>query len=357
MSTLVRGSVKADNSCLFAAITRLCEDITSEFPLKNAARHLRTVCADKVLADPDPALKAILLGHDSVEAYEQWIKNEHHWGGEPEVLMLAGHHGVEIVVVSCESLNFLRYSEGAPERRIYLLYTGQHYDPLLGDDGALQFPVAEEGDALAAREASALDLARAHNKEAAERALEKRVNRIKCCGCGAILDDAAAFQEHCSVVEHDDDFAYDCEQIEVVVRAGEALPEGTVDLNAPDVFAFYNAQAAEALSLSMRCAMAPFDFDGAKYATMEDFWRAKDDESIERRRELLARAIRTQYLGDAAATSGLKAHLLETAPKTIVCVDIDPWLGMQASGGLSAGQNGMGRALMAVRDELLAAAA
>jgi hypothetical protein len=46
-------------------------------------------------------------------------------------------------------------------------------------------------------------------------------------------------------------------------------------------------------------------------------------------------------------------HLLETAPKTIICVDIDPWLGMQAAGGLSVGQNGMGRALMATRAALM----
>ena len=50
MSTLVRGSVKADNSCLFAAITRLCEDITSEFPLKNAARHLRRLVSLPIAA-------------------------------------------------------------------------------------------------------------------------------------------------------------------------------------------------------------------------------------------------------------------------------------------------------------------
>ena len=60
-----------------------------------------------------------------------------------------------------------------------------------------------------------------------------------------------------------------------------------------------------------------------------------------------------QYTSNTAASSGLKDHLLATAPKKIVCVDIDPWLGMQASGGISSGQNGMGRALMAVRDELL----
>jgi len=78
-----------------------------------------------------------------------------------------------------------------------------------------------------------------------------------------------------------------------------------------------------------------------------------DSESLERRRELLVEAIEAQYCSEAAETSGLKAHLIETAPKTIICVDIDPWLGMQASGGISSGQNGMGRALMALRAKLL----
>jgi len=353
MTLLVRGSVKADNSCLFTATARLCQDITAEIQLKTAGRKLRVACADVVLADTDPATRSLMLGHDSVEAYEMWIKNDHHWGGEPEVLMLAGHFGVEIVIVSCESLNFLRYADAAPAKRIYLLYTGQHYDPLLGVDGTLQFSTADGADVVDAREASALELARTHNKEAAERALEKRVNRLKCCGCGAILDDAAAFQEHCQTVEHDDDFTYDCDQVEIVIKVGEEMPEGSLDLNAPDVFAFYNAQAPDTISLSMRCAAVPFELHGKTYATLEELWRAMESETIERRRELLIEAIRVQYSSEAAAASGLKAALLETAPKTIVCVDIDPWLGMQASGGISAGQNGVGRALMATREALL----
>ena len=69
MEALVRGSVKADNSCLFTATARLCEDIAAEPPLKAAAR--RPLGADAVLADPDPATRAVLLGHDSVEAYAE----------------------------------------------------------------------------------------------------------------------------------------------------------------------------------------------------------------------------------------------------------------------------------------------
>ena len=362
MTSLSRFSVRADNSCLFTSIARLCEDVVDEIRLKTAGHKLREVCADAAAADPDPAMKALLLGHETVDAYGRWIRMDHNWGGEPEVLMLAGHFGVEIVVCSCESLSFLRYAaedgNGARKGTCYLLYTGQHYDPLIGADGTLIFPPGGAHDA-SALEASALALAKEHNETAARRAQEKRVNRLKCSGCGALCDDAAAFQEHCTTVEHDDDFTYDCEQVEVVISAGEALPEGSVDLNSPDVHSFYNALSAEALSLSMRCAAAPFTFPpgegGVLYATLEECWRALEaaGETLQRRREALAEAIGVQYRTEAAAQSGLKAHLLETHPKTIICVDIDPWLGMQASGGISSGQNGMGRALMATRDELL----
>ena len=242
MDVLARHSVAADHSCLFTSVAYLCQGLTNEVELKTAGRKLREVCAEAVLADPDPATRALMLGHESVEAYVQWIRNDTHWGGEPEVLMLATHFGVEVVICSCESLSFLRYSpeDGKESKgRVYLLYTGQHYDPLLGADGTLIFP--SSGESL---EASALQIAKEHNEEAARRANEKRVKRLKCSGCGEIITDAAAFQEHCTTVEHDDDFTYDCEEVEVVVQEGEAMPEGSVDLNAPEVHAFYNAMDA-----------------------------------------------------------------------------------------------------------------
>ena len=86
---LQRRKVPADNNCLFTAFSFLCEGTSSEIQLSVAARKLRRVCADTVLADPDPLLRAALLGFDSVDAYGEWIQNTHHWGGEPEVLMLA----------------------------------------------------------------------------------------------------------------------------------------------------------------------------------------------------------------------------------------------------------------------------
>ena len=106
----------------------------------------------------------------------------------------------------------------------------------------------------------------------------------------------------------------------------------------------------------MRCAAAPFEFHGKSYTTLEEWWsEVRESESLDRRRAMLAEAIDVQYRTEKAEASGLRAHLLSTSPKTIICVDIDPWLGMQAAGGISAGQNGMGKALMATREALAAA--
>ena len=92
-----------------------------------------------------------------------------------------------------------------------------------------------------------------------------------------------------------------------------------------------------------------------RYATMEEFWRAQVvDAAAEAagREALLKRALAAQYATPAAAESGLVAHLLATADQLLVNVDVDPWLGMQAAGGISSGQNVFGKALMALRAEL-----
>ena len=172
---IIRHSVPADHSCLFASVAYLCQGTSGEVELRTAGRKLREVCAQAVLADPDPASRAIMLGHDSVEAYVQWIRNETHWGGEPEVLMLAEHFETELVIVSCESLSLLRYAEGGKNGTAYLLYTGQHYDPLpqaatQGDAGApcRAFEAAAAG--VETRDKAAISLAQLHNLEAARRA-------------------------------------------------------------------------------------------------------------------------------------------------------------------------------------------
>ena len=54
--------------------------------------------------------------------------------GEAELLVLGAHFKVEVAVINCESLSVLVYGSGSAvvKGRIYVLYTGQHYDPVVG---------------------------------------------------------------------------------------------------------------------------------------------------------------------------------------------------------------------------------
>ena len=129
--------------------------------------------------------------------------------------------------MNCETNSVLVYGQSedanAVTGRVYILYTGQHYDPLVGSSTTTTTPTTEQTEikrfpvgANAETEAAALLLAVQQNADAARRAKQRRVKRIKCGGCEAILDDAAAFQSHCNEeAEHDDDFCYDCEEVEV----------------------------------------------------------------------------------------------------------------------------------------------
>lgn len=378
----IRRHVPNDHSCLFWALAYAVEG--SEGGRKRA-QELREVCAEDALKDPDAATRALLLGHDSVEAYATWIRNEFHWGGENEVHVLAKHFGVEVAVVCCESLRVLCYGAEVPgcTERVHLLYTGQHYDPLVGGTKADALPSEErrrfaKGDS--SLEASALEVARTHNADAAKRAAQRRVKRIKCGGCGTLVADAEAFATHCSEVEHSDDFAYDCEEVEVVLEGGEPMPEGTIDLSSDSVHTFYNT-AEEPLSPSH---MSPVQIDGRSYPSLEHYWQCAP--FLTRDAGLVDRIVAAPTAREATLVAGGASHeaqrpdwrecreailaeatkakfrqhvnlaeiLLATGDKTLVCIDMDPWAGMQSLGGIPTGHNNIGKALMTVREGLRA---
>jgi len=380
---VLRRRVPNDHSCLFWAVAYVAEGAGCS---RSKAHELREVCAQDALNDADPATRALLLGMNSIEEYATWIRNDFHWGGENEVMVLAKHYGVEVAVVCCESLHVLCYGSDNPgcTERVYVLYTGQHYDPLVSGDST-SVPTSDErrrfpkGDT--SLEAAAIEIARTHNQEAAKRAGERRAKRIKCLGCGEICDDAEAFATHCGKVEHDDEFAYECEEVEVVIEAGGSLPEGSLDLSSADVHSFYNTEK-EPLS---HLYPASTNIDGITYATLEHYWQCapflgRDAELTARiakasttqeasciahgagpdaqrpdwrdcRDSLLINALRAKFSQHADVAESL----LGTGEKTIVCVDVDPWAGMQAPGGIASGQNHVGKALMAIRAELRAA--
>ena len=198
--------VPNDNSCLFYAVAYLCDESLDETAATTAAKaaELRGVCRDAAAADPDPETRALILGQ-SVEDYGRWIMVDHNWGGESEILALAAHYGRRVAVVSADAL--LTYGDAGPT--CYLLYTGTHYDCLLGAGGARSF----DGGAPPDFEAACRAVAEAARAKAAKRDASEVIYRVRCGGCGAKFVDAAGFQAHCAEVEHDDDFCYECDDI------------------------------------------------------------------------------------------------------------------------------------------------
>ncbi|KAJ1453224.1 hypothetical protein M885DRAFT_524886, partial [Pelagophyceae sp. CCMP2097] len=203
-----RVRVPNDNGCLFSAVAYLCDG--GRAATREEQLALREVVALAVLADADAESRALVVGQP-VEAYAAWIRDEFHWGGEHEIIVFSQHYGVRLCVVSADGL--LTYGDGGPTA--YLLYTGTHYDALVGvsqDAGAAETRFFAGGAGVEV-EAAFRAVAVAHRAAAQKRDASEQIFRIKCGGCGAKLADSAAFAKHCGEFEHDDDFAYDCEDI------------------------------------------------------------------------------------------------------------------------------------------------
>ena len=201
-----RVAVPGDNSCLFYAAGYLCEDAEASERLQ---KRLRQVVLEFARADPDRAMRELLLER-SVEDYAAWIMNEFHEGGEQEIIALAAHYEVRLAVVSTESESILTY--GDDSRKIgYLFYTGTHYDPLVGARGSIKQKLFEEADA--SFEKKCVEAAKLHKKSVLKRNASEVVYRLRCKGCGMRLVDNDAFQSHCSQVDHDETFSFECEEI------------------------------------------------------------------------------------------------------------------------------------------------
>eukprot|EP00930_Biecheleria_cincta_P102327 TRINITY_DN94029_c0_g1_i1.p1 TRINITY_DN94029_c0_g1~~TRINITY_DN94029_c0_g1_i1.p1 ORF type:complete len:382 (+),score=73.60 TRINITY_DN94029_c0_g1_i1:176-1321(+) len=381
---MIRRTVPNDNSCLFYSLAYVCED--GKVASHAVEQGLRKIVADQVKSDPDPETRALFLGKP-VDEYATWIMNTMHWGGENEIVVLAEHFKVEVAVISCEGMNKIVYGQGPTATgRVYILYTGQHYDPLVaGAPGCtpdMERRVHPIGDD-AALEAAALQIAREHNVEAARKAAQKRVKKIKCSGCGVLLESNEAFQEHCmdESVEHPDDFAYTCEEVEVIYEGGEGVPEDTVDLtDESKVVTFYNSKSYGFSNFSDY----PVQVNSVMYRTGEHAWQClkyetsspdlaakiRDAPTVDDAHTISNTDGRDKQRGDwddvklevllsilrakFSQHDALKAELLATGHKLIVNIDTDKWAGMSAAGGIPTGQNNVGKALMKIRDELAA---
>ncbi len=227
--TFVRRRIAPDGSCLFNSVDFLSHDGVNA---PDAATEMRSFCVSSILSDPD-RFNEVYLGRPPSE-YCDWIGSPHTYGGEVEIVLLANRLSVQINVCSIESLTVLPYSpdsyaqeDPSLRRKMYILYNGQHYDALVGgEDGRCTFPLASssEGAGDDGLEAAAVKLL---VEEKTKRDIELRTRKRKKikCSCGFMCSTPAEFQVHAETWEHDDDWGYDCEEVEVEEMVAKATDD------------------------------------------------------------------------------------------------------------------------------------
>lgn len=132
----VRRYVDSDNSCLFNSIAYLCD--RSNFN-ETSALKMRQIIIDEIRQDPDK-FNEVYLGRSNDE-YIEYILKPDNWGGAIELQILSEYFKTEIASIDIKSLRIDCYGEtNNYSKRIYILYNGIHYDPLVMSYGE-EYPV------------------------------------------------------------------------------------------------------------------------------------------------------------------------------------------------------------------------
>jgi len=154
---LIRKVVPANNSCLFTSINCCMNDGRLD---TESAPLMRDIIVGAVSQQP-AIYNDVFLGKPNAE-YCQWILKGESWGGAIEVSILSQYYAVEIDVVDTQSGRIDRFGEDVNyPRRIFLLYDGIHYDPLVMEplDGTSTcktiFPTADDAVTIQALEIAA----------------------------------------------------------------------------------------------------------------------------------------------------------------------------------------------------------
>ncbi|KAJ1732823.1 ubiquitin-specific protease otu1 [Coemansia biformis] len=117
---LVRRRVPSDDSCLFSSLAA-CLGRPGLAP-----QQLRALVSEAIAANPDTYSEAVL--EKPVREYCEWITKPSSWGGGIEMAIISEMFHIEICSIDTRTRRTDRFGEGRYCRRVYLLYTGSHYD-------------------------------------------------------------------------------------------------------------------------------------------------------------------------------------------------------------------------------------
>lgn len=147
-------------------------------------KPMRRVIADVVAANPDLYTEAVLEKTNS--AYCEWILNSDSWGGAIELAILSKHYSIEIDVVNAQTGRLDRFGENFNyDRRVFLVYDGIHYDPLLlesADGRKITTIFSTEDEELVSQ---ALELG--HEAKSCRQFTDVNAFRLRCLICQVIV--------------------------------------------------------------------------------------------------------------------------------------------------------------------------
>lgn len=123
--TLLRFPVPGDNSCLFHSVGFLLFGGA----VGERSMALREEVASEVLANRE-FWTPVILGRSN-DDYASYIRRPTTWGGATELFILSSRYKVEIVAVEVRSSVAYHFGEFKYEKRIFLIYSGCHYDALV----------------------------------------------------------------------------------------------------------------------------------------------------------------------------------------------------------------------------------
>lgn len=191
-----RRYVDADNSCLFSSIGYLIDNKNFSETTRLQYRQLLANYLEGITID------AVTLGM-SKEEYIESIQNPSTWGGAIELKLFSEMFQIEIASIDVQSnrVDIFGQDKNYPQR-IYVLYNGVHYDPLVmayTEDNVDDITSFESDDSQTLIEFQ--NYVKVFN-DAGDFVDPKNMNHFECDSCKSVFESQMEAYEHANNFQH-----------------------------------------------------------------------------------------------------------------------------------------------------------
>ena len=191
-----RRYVDADNSCLFSSIGYLIDNKNFSETTRLQYRQLLANYLEGITID------AVTLGM-SKEEYIESIQNPSTWGGAIELKLFSDMFQIEIASIDVQSnrVDIFGQDKNYPQR-IYVLYNGVHYDPLVmayTEDNVDDITSFESDDSQTLIEFQ--NYVKVFN-EVGDFVDPKNMNHFECDACKSVFESQMEAYEHANNFQH-----------------------------------------------------------------------------------------------------------------------------------------------------------